>query len=53
MTVKVAFALKDGQVREENMYAVYLAKDNGMHDRLAEVASVKAFEQMEKPERIW
>lgn len=53
VTVKVTFALKDGQVREENMYAVYLAKDNGMHDRLAEVASVKAFEEMERPERIW
>lgn len=53
VTVKVEFHLQNGDVREKNVDAIYVAKDNGMEDKLKELASYQAFLLAEKPERYW
>lgn len=53
VTIKVEFPLQNGDIREKNIDAIYVAKDNGMEEKLKELESYQAFLSAEKPERYW
>lgn len=53
VTIKVQFHLQNGDVREKNIDSIYVAKDNGMEEKLQNLKSYQEFLEAEKPERYW
>lgn len=53
VTVKIRFSLKNGDVKEKNIDAVYVAESNGYQEKLDKLDSYNDFVSAEKPERYW